>query len=78
MLLLLIDHNREVRGDKLVTPVHKPENGSSSGNHNFHKCACVLKEPLFFSAESHSVSGCLERLHLAKAEQKRRMTKGAL
>lgn len=78
MLLLLIDHDREVCGNKVVASVHKLENVSSPKVHNFHKWACVLKDSLFFSSKSHSVSGYLEQLHLTMTEQKRRMTKGAL
>lgn len=78
MLLLLIDHDKEICGNKLVASVHKLENVSFSEAHNFHKWVCVLKDSFFFSSESHSVSGYKEQQHLTKTEQKRRMTKGTL
>jgi len=38
----------------------------------------LLKDSFFFSSESDSASGYLERLYLTMAEQKRRMTGNAL
>lgn len=55
MLLLLIGHNTEVCGNKLVATVQKAEKVSSSRDPNFHKWARVLKDSLFFPFESHSV-----------------------
>lgn len=74
MLFLLIGHNTEVCGNKLVASAPKAE-VSSSRDPNFHKWARVLKYSLFFSFESHSVwPGTAAFNH----DWTKRMTKGAL
>lgn len=74
MLILLFGHNTEVCGNKLVASVQEVGKVFSSRDPNSHKWACMLKDSLFYSFESHSVWPGTAAFNHGWTE---RMTKGA-